>query len=507
MKRAFRLTLAVLLAATLASCNSGDKYVVKLSYLPVQLKGSSKWSIVELESGKIVAKDAFANSPSAVIDDMFFVADSTGRFNYYNIKDVSKPVNSEPFGSVTYFNEGRAIASHPGKALEVIDKDCKVVKQLSENITAATMFTHGMAVVHNDRNEFGYVTTSGDTAFAVNYAFAAAFLNDDVALVANATDSAANYTVIDKHGKELATINSAEYRVIVPHYSDGVLPVHRLKGDTLVCVDKHGKEVANPNAAPQVIKNAHYDDGSLTSGGYYIARTGNRVGLVDKKNQVRIPLKYDLVYDLTPNRYVVRLDSVYSLVDENGKSVGNLQFSDFVPVNTDHGAVRGYVDRAQVAAALLALVSDKQVAGAQAGATLMDVNGLVGTDPEKYVNVEAVPRQMGPLTIIYGFDRKLARIDSTDTSNPTPQFNLDAKLANVLITYDVHECKPEVEEQLLEMLTKTLGTKGFVLSDNGMFRSDDGAVLSLGYSKGVVAMQHFASADIAEPLPRVKRQR
>lgn len=504
MRHFFRLITCVLLVAALCGCSRNYNYVVKLKYLPVQLKGSKKWSIIELENGTVVARDAFDSAPSAVVDDMFFVADSSGRFNYYNIKDVSHPVNSEPFGSVTNFNEGRAVASHPGKALEVLDKECHVVKTLPENVTASTMFTHGMAVVHNDRNEFGYITTSGDTAFSMNLAYAAAFLYDDVAIVAHTADSAANYTVIDKHGNEQCTINTADYRVVVPYYCDGILPVQKLKDDTLVCIDKKGKEVPNPNAAPDVVKKAHYDDGSLTSGGYYIARTGKRVGLVDRKNEVRIPLKYDLVYDLTPNRYVVLLDSVYTLVDENGKQVGSCQFSDFVPMNPDLGAVRGYVDRAQVAGTLLALIDDKRVAGAPANATLMDINGLVGTDPAKYTEVSVVPRQMGPLTIIYGFDRKLARLDSTAT-DATPQFNLDAKLDNVLITYDVHECKPEMEEQIVEMLTKTLGTKGFVLGSGDVFRSDHGTAVTMGYNKGVVAMSYFVDGAKAEALPRVKR--
>ena len=68
MKILSRIALAAVAALLLTACGGKEStYQYKTQYLPVQLVGSEKWSILDINSGEVVAKDAFDNAPSPVL--------------------------------------------------------------------------------------------------------------------------------------------------------------------------------------------------------------------------------------------------------------------------------------------------------------------------------------------------------------------------------------------------------------------------------------------------------
>ena len=96
MKKYNIITLIVVALVTLTGCNKKDNsYLEDTKYLSVRLQGSDKWSILDIETGNVIARDAFKNTPSAITDDMFFVYNDNGRIDYYNVADCKKPVNKE----------------------------------------------------------------------------------------------------------------------------------------------------------------------------------------------------------------------------------------------------------------------------------------------------------------------------------------------------------------------------------------------------------------------------
>ncbi len=505
MNNLIKTALATVVAVLACACTSNSKsdYPLNTEYLPVRLQGSAKWSIIDLNTGNVVAKDAFKNPPSSIIGDMFFVMNDNGTYDYYNVADTKHPINDTHYGSVTYFStDGYAIASVKGGPLQVIDKEGKTVKMLSNEVAEATMFNHKLAVIRTDQNKCGYITEKGDTLFGADLDNAAAFLYEDVAVVTREIkDSTYDITGINSKGKELFTLSSTEYGVISPYFCNGVLPLQ--KGDTIVCVDHNGKEVANPDALPDSIKNAKYQNGQLTNGGYYIVARGGKAGMVDRDNKVMIPLEYRQVVDLRADRYVVAKDSTYSLLDQNGQPVGNCKFDAFQMPNTDLAAQRGYIDVDLVAANLMTMFNDQHACGAPKGSTLMDLNGLVGSDPNAYVGVNFVPQQMGALTIRYFFDRNIASIAN---STMAPQFNLDARIKAVSIDYDLHQCANGTEDEMLRKIQGAIGTIGFVLGNNGVSTSDLGTAVSMGYSDGIFKIAYFMDAADATPLPRKARK-
>lgn len=506
MKNLIKTALAAIVALLMCACTSGSKsdYPLETKYLPVKLQGSAKWSILDITTGNVVAKDAFKNTPSSIIGDMFFVQNDSGTYDYYNVANPTKPINNVHYGSVTYFStDGYAIASAKGGPLQVIDKTGKTVKMLSSEVAEATMFSHGLAVIRTDQGQCGYIKENGDTLFSADLDNAAAFLYEDAAIITRQMqDSVYDITGIDTRGKELFKLSSAEYGVISPYFCNGVMPLQ--KGDTIVCIDHTGKEVPNPDAVPDSIKNAKYQNGQLTNGGYYIVVRNNKVGMVDRNNKVMIPIEYLQVVDLTADRYIVASDSThFSIVDQNGKAVGNCKFDAYQLANTDLAAQRGFIDIDLTAASLMTMFNDSQACGAQKGSTLMDLNGLVGSDPNNYVGYNYVQQQIGAMAIRYFFDRNIASIAE---GTMTPQFNLDARISAVSIDYDVHQCADNTESELLHKIQNSLGMLGFVLGDNGVSVSDLGTAVSVGYSGGTFKIAYFMDKADATPLPRNTRK-
>jgi len=518
-------TLLILLAAILlfAACNKKDNtYLESTKYITVMLQNSSKWSILDIETGKIIAKDAFKNAPSAITDDMFYVLNDNGRFDYYNVNDCSKPVNKDQYGSVTVFSDGFAIASKPGEDLQVIDKQCNTVAKLSPSVLDASMFRNGRALIHTDLDRYGYIDTKGDTVIAPNLGFARPFMADDVALVSfdEASDTASTLSVIDINGKKLCDIDSKEYQIMTPYYRLGVLTVG--KKDSLVYLDKNGKETTNPLELPKKVKDANYRDGRYAGQDKYMVIKGDRMGLVDKDNNTLIPFDYKYIYNVTSERYVVGKDSVMILVDDHGKQVGNCKFVDFKQLDAEGMAVRGYINNEVTAANLLSFFDEDMVCGAKKGATLMDLNQLVGVQAAPYVGLKQLDRALSNMLYSYHFDSDIATLaantsvdslrqaiktDTTAVVNALKQaeFNYGAKLRGVTIRFGVTECAPGTEERLLQLISSAMGTKGFALNPDGSFSSSAGTKVVMGYEKGVFELNYYFNPDEAKPLPRESR--
>ncbi len=238
------------------------------------------------------------------------------------------------------------------------------------------------------------------------------------------------------------------------------------------------------------------------------------MGLVDKNNDTLINTKYDGIVNITPNRFIVALDSVMMIVDEKGKQVGNAKFVDFIDSNNfEEAAGRGYVNTGKVAAIILQFFDKDAVFNARKGATLMEINQVVGGNPENYVGATDLTGPLPPLIITYHFDREIASLkagaasDSISAAAPqsSAQFNYNALVKGATLQYPVRECAPGTEEEILQIITQQMGKKGFGMNDDGSFTSDDGCAVVMGYEKGVFLMNYYFNAADVKPLQRVSR--
>ena len=497
--------LAVVALTSLVACQRGDNnsYSYKADYLPVQLVGSQKWSILDVNTGEVVVRDAFDEAPSAVVGGMFYVMTPDGLYNYYNVSDTKHPINAEPYGSVTAFGDnGLAVASRRGEALSVIDRTGKVVATLPREVSQCSMFSRGRAAFQNDMGLWGYIDEKGDTVIPARFSNANLFLHADWAVVVPDTqpsDTSALFSVIDLTGKVLFSSDINEHRVIQPVYVDGVLPV--VKGDTIVCLDENGKEVANPNGDHSAVDKGGWDDFSRTAGGYFLVVKGGKMGLVDKNNKQLIAPKWDRLIDVTADRYIAGNDSINRLVDLNGNAVGTAQFAHVHGSMENVYAARGIIDTDMAAAAMAMLLSPEGCAGGTAATTLMDMNRALGPEAAPYVGQNGLLIPQGPLVLNYIFDRPIASGDSTTT----PTFNYDARLNCVATSLNVMHCGLNTEQEIVNKLSAVLGTRGYVFESEGIFVSEQGPVVALGYEDGIIDMNCYMNRALVKPLARKPR--
>lgn len=504
MKLFSRIAFAAVVALLMAACSGSETtYQYKTQYLPVQLVGSEKWSILDVNNGEVVAKDAFVNAPSPIVAGMFYVVNEDGSYDYYDVSAPTTPVAGH-FGSVTSFSDdGVAVCSRVGGSLCVIDRKGQVVKELPKEVSQCSMFSRGMAAFQNDNGSWGYINTSGDTIVPANYSSANMFLYNDYAMVIDENqpnDSTVSFTVINKNGKVMFTANSSEYQPVQPYFINGVLPV--VKGDTLVCLNEEGKEVANPIDDSDKVEKAGYADFSRTPSGDYIVIKDKKTGMVDKNNQPLIPIEHDNLIDINGERLIAVDGDTYHIIDRNGKAVGNVKFSNAHVSEDNPFATRGFIDTDLAAVALMSLFEENSACGANANTTLMDMNGMLGTDARMYAGSNTLVMPQGPYIIQYVFDREVASANADSTS---ASFNYDAKVDRVIISLNLNHCPANTEPAIVNKVESRLGTKGFVFARDGIFCSDYLTALTLGYDKGVMNLIYYMHFN--ESVPQVKNKR
>ena len=484
--------------------NNKTTYQFETRYLPVQLVGSEKWSLLDVNSGELLARDAFDQAPSPVVADMFYLKNEDGSYNYYNVASPTEPV-SGPYGSVTgYSDDGIAVCSRVGGALTVIDRQGNIVKELPREVSQCSMFARGMAAFQNDNGQWGYINASGDTIIPANYSSANLFLYGDYAMVIDenqASDSALNFSVIDKSGKVMFTSSTAVYQPIQPYYINGVLPV--MKGDTIVCLDEDGKEVSNPIDDKQVVEKAGYADFSRTpSGDYIVVNKEGKTGMVDRSGKVLIPLTHDNLIDINGERLIAMNGDTCHIVDRNGNTVGNVKFQNARVSEESPYATRGYIDTDLAAASLMMMFDETGCCGANANTTLMDMNRLLGTDARMYAGSNTLVLPQGPYIIQYVFDGEVATANADSTA---ASFNYGVRVNRVIMSLNVNHCPANTEPAIVNKVEGRLGTKGFVLARDGIFCSDHLTALTLGYDKGVVSAIYYMHFN--ESVPQAKNKR
>lgn len=505
MKILSRIALAAVAALLLTACGGSDStYQYKTQYLPVQLVGSEKWSILDVNTGELVAKDAFDNAPSPIVAGMFYMMNDEGTYDYYDISAPTQPVAGH-FGSVTAFSDdGVAVCSRVGGALCVIDRKGQVIKELPKEVSQCSMFARGMAAVQNDNGLWGYINLNGDTIVPAEYNSVNMYLYDDYALVVDKNqpnDSAINFSIIDKSGKVMFTGSTLEYQPVQPYFINGVLPV--VRGDSLVCLDHNGKEVANPIDDKDKVEAGGYTDFSRTPSGNYIVIKGKKTGMVDKNNNVLIPIEHDNLIDINGERLIAVDGDTFHIVDRNGQKVGNVTFANAHVSEDNPYATRGFIDTDLAAAAMMMMFDETKCCGADAKTTLMDMNGMVSTDANVYAGSNTLVIPQGPYIIQYVFDREVASANADSTA---ASFNYDAHVKCVIISLNVKHCPANTEESVVKKVESRLGTKGFVFARDGIFCSDYLTALTMGYDKGVINLFYNMHFNESVPQPRNKRK-
>lgn len=322
--------MALMTAATLASCNNGTP--VQPEAFSVQLDDEDAWSLVDF-SGEIIAKNAFDNSPSYVYNGTFVVKEEDGLY-VHSISDPKKALNDEPFLQLTNFAAGHAFGVRPGTGILLVNTNGEVIKQLSDDI--ATVYVPvplgALDILpYKDTDEkAGYINASGDIAIKAKWDTAMPF-SEGLALVRNDNG---RISCIDTDGEKVFSLREGE-DTAMSLFLNGWLAVN--KDDRGHFVDHKGETV---------MKLSHGTAAVARIGDRVLARNSDGWMMLEAKEDGEKILKgYESItpLGLDGTRFLVRKrsDSKFRVVDANGEDVGDNRIENFNDMVSLYGYIFG----------------------------------------------------------------------------------------------------------------------------------------------------------------------
>lgn len=110
MKPLFQFGLAciVLLLSALSSC-SAPAEEEQVHYLPFRETADGKWGMMATD-GKVLFSAKFANAPTVVYDDRFFVYNDKGLLEMYTAEAEPRKIGGE-YLTAGHFHKGRALVA------------------------------------------------------------------------------------------------------------------------------------------------------------------------------------------------------------------------------------------------------------------------------------------------------------------------------------------------------------------------------------------------------------
>ena len=342
------LTILSIVVSFLTACSSND---ISSDYLAVKISGDNNWSILNVNSGEFVYRDEFKNCPSVIVDDLFFVEKDKGNgYECYNIDNISNPINNETYVYANNFQSGVAPVLKKGDPITIINTKGEEVKVLDKSIVNVLPFTNGFSNVCTKDGKVGIINTKGDWVIKADYERIIPFSKDGYAVtMKKQNDTIYNYTIVDKNGEKFYSFSSEKYEPI-GSVVNGTMPVR--KDDKVIYIDKKGERVLDAGKFVRGTENSYgmYDDITVYAsedgkmglmnykgeklirdkydliipqkdGKFQVLRDG-KIGLIDKDDNIILPIEYLKIQKLKDDRYVVREGSnKYSLIDEKGGEI------------------------------------------------------------------------------------------------------------------------------------------------------------------------------------------
>ena len=123
--------------------------------------------------GKVLFSAKFANAPTVVYDDRFFVYNDKGLLEMYTAEAEPRKIGGE-YLTAGHFRKGRALVAEPGQAVKIIDTDGNTVRLLdkiqNKIISKVSTFEHGYALFQTVDYLCGAVDLDGNSVISPNYA-------------------------------------------------------------------------------------------------------------------------------------------------------------------------------------------------------------------------------------------------------------------------------------------------------------------------------------------------
>ncbi|NLK50566.1 MAG: WG repeat-containing protein [Candidatus Cloacimonetes bacterium] len=353
-----RVILAVLLITLLNTAQGCSKEKPGISkYFPVQTEKSGTWNLMDMDGNLILDKD-LEHRPMTATEGIFFILTKEG-FEYYKAGKEPLKIGTAYFdGSI--FSEGLAAVVQgegDGGIIQYIDHEgnAKITLHKLDNtrITAASIFSEGMAWVKNENDKYGFIDKSGTLVIPFKYDYVRPF-HEGRALVSQDAEYSTKTGFIDTKGEEVIQLTDKYY--YFDDFQEGYTTFRDNSNGYHGTIDTTGKIAIGINKefyqiAPFMNGVAVFDDGdsygltdtkgnvmaqpkydaiSLFPAGITV-RAKDKCGVLDFEGKEIIPMtdKYGSIAPWTDGKYLVRVGDYAIFVDQNGKQIGTDRYYDY----------------------------------------------------------------------------------------------------------------------------------------------------------------------------------
>lgn len=336
MRNIFYSLLAVAGIAMFASCNQSEGADQAFdTYLPVKVAGEKNWSILNVTTGEFVCRDEFKNKPKLVSEDLFFVEKDKGRgYECYNVHDLSRSINSEPYYSATYFGNGVSPVVYMDTTIIIVNKKCEEKGALPHNIISAQPFKNGFSVVYTDELEAGLVDTLGHMVIRPQFEVIMPVTDDGFAVTCKKmNDSIYSYSIIDTTLTKYYSFTSEKYDPITG-VENGAMAVR--KDHKVVYIDKDGNRLFD---AGEYIRGTSMCYGIYEHMTVYASETG-KMGVMTDQGEKLIRDKYELIIPLKNGNFIAYQNDKCGVIDKDDNKILPFEYQDITKVADNRLVVR-----------------------------------------------------------------------------------------------------------------------------------------------------------------------
>ncbi len=333
MKKCILFVFSIVACILFGSCGNSSKTV---QFLPYQGEKDGKWGMMSTE-GEVLFADEFEREPTIVTNDRFFVRDKNDLWEMYTAEEKPKQVGVK-YKSIATFTADVTPAVEPGKCVNLIDKNGKVVKTLDKlegkTVVGVSSFSGGYAVYRTEDNFVGALDTKGNVVIKPQYVWLN--ISDGCALGVESKyrkymeseedNEKIVVSVLDLNGNVKCQLPYTKYSSVATSFSDGVIVARTGKGDNQKAglLDKDGNWVVKPSG--------NVKDITAVKGDNFVFYNGEKFGLMNRKGEVQIRAKYEVLYILSSDRLcgVEKKGDDYEakLLDMNGEVQGTETYKD-----------------------------------------------------------------------------------------------------------------------------------------------------------------------------------
>jgi hypothetical protein len=351
MKKSLGIGLAILAVAASGYGlwqyfgNGGSTFSVR--HIAVREDGEERWSILDLESGKIIVDREWKEEPEHVSEGIITLKNKEGEYELFTIDEKPKRIG-KTFAAAGMCLEGLIPVAETDKPVSYIDAKGNTIFTLKEadgkNVTEAGHFREGLARFRNADGKYGYVDRQGKVAVKAQFDEAGDFREGHALVsilkkIGNPGDSLyreiETVGLINRNGEFTISPKEADSSASVPTQT----PVNGLVMYTRQQEDKNTVGFMDVKGNIVIKADKSYRRATSFMGKYAAYSNGDEWGIMDRKGESVIRPKYDMCFFYDDLLYI-REKNQWGCITVEGKELIEPEFREILPFFNKHTVAR-----------------------------------------------------------------------------------------------------------------------------------------------------------------------